>query len=85
MADVQDKQTSKYFADQMDDELAARDLSLARKGAALVGERRKVAAMMVADILSKPYQKAMLLKSTQWYRHVNFAVSFSAMNRMSEP
>ncbi len=42
------------YADKMDDELEARDLSLARKGAALIGERRKVAAMMVADILSKP-------------------------------
>ncbi len=45
---------SKY-SDQMDDELRNRDLVLARKGAALLGARRKVAAKLVADILSKPF------------------------------
>jgi len=43
------------YADQMDDELEARDLVLARKGAALVAARRKVVAAMVADLLSKPF------------------------------
>lgn len=43
------------YADQMDDELEAHDLVLARKGAALIAERRKLVASMVADILSKPF------------------------------
>jgi carboxyl-terminal processing protease len=45
---------SKY-SDRMDDELRERDLVLARKGAALVVERRKLAAKLVAEILAKPF------------------------------
>jgi carboxyl-terminal processing protease len=42
------------YAERMDDELRARDLVLARKGAALSAERRKVVAKMVAEILAAP-------------------------------
>ena len=45
---------SKY-ADRMDDELRERDLVLARKGAALVQARRKVAAGLVKQLLAKPF------------------------------
>jgi carboxyl-terminal processing protease len=45
---------SKY-ADRMDDELLERDLVLARKGGALVAQRRKVAAKIVSEILAKPF------------------------------
>lgn len=43
------------YEDRMDDELRAGDLSLGRKGSALVASRRSAAAKMVADILSKPF------------------------------
>ncbi len=43
------------YADRMDDQLRAGDLSLARKGAALVARRRKEIAQTVAEILSKPF------------------------------
>lgn len=43
------------YADRMDDELRERDLVLARKGAALVAARRKVAARMVEELLAKPF------------------------------
>jgi carboxyl-terminal processing protease len=45
---------SKY-ADRMDDELRERDLVLARKGGALVVQRRKLAAKLVGEILAKPF------------------------------
>jgi carboxyl-terminal processing protease len=45
---------SKY-AERMDDEMHDRNLVLARKGAALVGARRKVVAKLIADILQKPF------------------------------
>lgn len=43
------------YADKMDDELAAGDLVLARKGAALIAARRAVVAGVVKDLLSKPF------------------------------
>ncbi len=43
------------YADRMDDQLRAGNLSLARKGSALAASRRKVVAKMVADLLSKPF------------------------------
>ena len=43
------------YEESMDDELRAGDLSLGRKGSALVATRRTAAAKMVADILSKPF------------------------------
>lgn len=45
---------SKY-ADRMDDELRAKDLVLARKGAALLAKRRELAAKLVKEILAKPF------------------------------
>ncbi len=42
------------YETQMDDELRTGDLTLARKGTALLGARRKVIAGMVAELLSKP-------------------------------
>jgi carboxyl-terminal processing protease len=42
------------YADRMDDELRSRDLVLARKAAAMAGERRKVVARMVAEVLAAP-------------------------------
>jgi carboxyl-terminal processing protease len=39
----------------IDDELKKGDLSLARKGAALIQKRREVVSKLVADLLSKPF------------------------------
>ncbi len=43
------------YADRMDDELRGHDLVLARKGAALAAERRAKVAVMVAEILARPF------------------------------
>lgn len=43
------------YRDAMDDELKGGSLDLARKGAALVADRQKQAAAMVADLLTKPF------------------------------
>ena len=43
------------YADRMDDQLRAGNLSLARKGAALAQSRRKLVARTVADLLAKPF------------------------------
>ncbi|HZO12734.1 MAG TPA: carboxy terminal-processing peptidase [Polyangiaceae bacterium] len=43
------------YSDRMDDQLREGDLTLARKGAALVARRRTEVARMVADILAKPF------------------------------
>jgi carboxyl-terminal processing protease len=45
---------SKY-ADRMDDELREKNLVLARKGAALIASRRKVAARLVGELTAKPF------------------------------
>jgi carboxyl-terminal processing protease len=42
------------YAEQMDDELREGDLTLARKGGALLKQRRTVAAKIVAELLQKP-------------------------------
>ncbi|HEU4408502.1 MAG TPA: carboxy terminal-processing peptidase [Polyangiaceae bacterium] len=46
------------YADGMDDELAAGDLALARKGAALIAARRASVAGVVKELLSKPFDFA---------------------------
>jgi len=43
------------FSDQLDDELAAGDLELARVGAAMMRNRQEVVAKVVADVLAKPF------------------------------
>jgi carboxyl-terminal processing protease len=42
------------FSDRIDDELREGDLELARKGAALLQQRRRVVAKIVAEILAQP-------------------------------
>ena len=48
--------TLRQLSDQLDDMIASGDLVLARQGEALLMERRKAVAAMVAELLAKPFE-----------------------------